>query len=424
MVTRVVNSVALHKTALGILCLIPAGSLWLAGRVGVGMQGDSFPYAAAAADLSPVLLAGSPVNTFLNAVPGFVHWPIGYPIWLSVGTASGLPMAMWSLVSNAILASVLVLLTFSLAKTCRLGPLASLAAASFVALSPAVIEVAWRMQSEALFSVLFTAAILVLARTIRYRSLTWTSVAAVSVFSSGAYLVRYMGLFLIPVIFVGSVILVAQARTRAQILRVSVMMFGSCLGIILQGLRNVAQGSDFLYSYSSISRFTPGEVVGQAIPWVGSYWWPQRLPLASWAFSALVITLVAVAILKAVQLRELSVMFVGVAWLVFWSLLIMSIYLRPVSPVDWRFIHPVLPLISVLVVVGWIDLRELGRGKRSDSDSWTFKHPRWMSWKSVSTGVYVLLLLVMIARLWAEISDPMGAGATQVVPWTWSSPSN
>ena len=412
-----VGHVRMHGERLLLILLIavPGVSIMASARLGVGLQGDSYPYLAAAGSVSEQIRAGNLGGAFLDSAAGFVHWPIGFPMWISLHSLMGISPVLWSLLSNVALSGLLVWLTYRLALLAGLTTDLSLVSAAFVSLSPAMVEVGWRVQTEALFSAIFLGSVILLARSVKMEALSWRRVVALSGLVSSAYLIRYMGAFLFPAVLLAVTWIAYRNLTKSQIVRISVLCFGSSLGILLQGIRNIHHGAEFLGSDRYVQRFTTGEVVSQALPWVGSYWWPQRNLVLSLLASCLVLGLVLAALVRAFKTRTWAVVYLFFVWIGFWLLLLGSIYYQDTSPVDWRFIHPVFPISAVLVVGGSAFLiRRVGRPRaRLGKPSLVAASLQSRTFMSL---MFAALLVVMAARLATEVVDPQGSGATDLAP--------
>lgn len=326
-----------------------------------------------------------------------------------------LPLGAWALSMNAILSGLLVVLTFFLARLAGLAAGWRLVPPALVALSPAMVEIGWRVQSEALFTLLFTATVTLLAGAIRHRSISWSSVAGVSGLVSGAYLVRYMGAFLIPIVGLAALWLALKSPKQDRWLRSAVLIAGSLVGVILQGIRNLHQGADFLGSDRYVQRFTVVEVLDQAFPWIGSYLFPLRVSWISLLVSIGVLTIVGAAVVAAIRQRNSIIPFLFIVWIVFWGALLVSIYFQDTSPVDWRFIHPVFPIFATLLVSG---LSAIARWPSDrPPDHLTEREPQW---RRITFGAVALcisgLMIVSAVRLMSQIIDPVGEGATSTIP--------
>lgn len=400
---------------LAVLSFIPALAIVVSARVGAGMQGDSFGYVAASESVVEVARSALGPDIFLNAAPGYVHWPLGYPLWLSVHALANVPVGAWALGTNAMLSGLLVMLTFLLARVAGLGEGWRLVPPALVALSPAMVEIGWRVQSEALFAVLFTATVTLLAGAIRHRSISWGAVAGVSVLVSCAYLVRYMGAFLIPIVGLAALWLALKSPKKDRWLRSAALIAGSLVGVILQGIRNLHQGADFLGSDRYVQRFTVVEVLDQAFPWIGSYVFPLRVSWISLLVAVGVLAIVGAAVVVAIRQRNSIILFLFVVWIVFWGALLVSIYFQDTSPVDWRFIHPVLPIFATLLAAGFSAIAR----PLSDRppDHLTEREPQW---RRIAFGAVALcisgLMIVSAVRLMSQIMDPVGEGATSTIP--------
>lgn len=378
------------------------------------MQGDSFGYARAAEELGVAWQSGAPASALFTAVPGYVHWPIGYPVWLSFHSIVDLPIGLWALGSNAVFCGLLVFMTYRLAIGLSMSPNLALLSCSFVAFSPAIVEVGWRLQGEALFSILFLLAITRLTMTIRKACLKWMDVTVVCLAVSAATLVRYMAVFLIPFVLLASIYIFLQSRSEKPVAKLLAMVMGSLGGVVLQGVRNLAQGSSFIGSDRYVERFTPGEVLLQAYPWLGSYWWPLRWETVSLAVALVVLFLVTISLISAWRSGAHDRVFVGAVWAGFWGMLLASIYFQDTSPVDWRFIHPVFPLGCVLVAIGANTVWEKASGATSTRTRMKARGRRRLSFGLGATLVGAIML-VMVGRLIDEVRDPVGAGATSTI---------
>ena len=398
------------------LAFIPALAIVVSARVGAGMQGDSFGYVAASESVIEVARSALGLRVFLDAAPGYVHWPLGYPLWLSVHAVANVPVGAWALGMNAILSGLLVLLTFLLARVAGLAEGWRLVPPALVALSPAMVEIGWRVQSEALFTVLFTATVILLAGAIRQRSISWSSVAGVSALASGAYLVRYMGAFLIPIVGLAALWLALKSLKQDRWIRSAVLIAGSFVGVLLQGIRNLHQGAEFLGSDRYVQRFTVVEVLDQSFPWVGSYVFPLRVSQISLVVTLGVLAVLAAAVVVAIRQRNSIIPFLFVVWIFFWGALLVSIYFQDTSPVDWRFIHPVFPIFATLLaagfaaIAGWPSERPPARAPNGTSTTVA----------RITFGAVALciagLMVVSAVRLMSQIMDPVGGGSTTTIP--------
>ena len=397
------------------LCLIPATAVLASARVGAGMQGDSFGYIAASESVVATSSTTPIWRLFIDAAPGYVHWPLGYPMWLSLHAVFNLPVGAWSVASNAFLSALLVLVTYLLASVAGLGSRWRLLSAALVSVSPAMVEIGWRVQSEALFSLLFVLAVTLLAQAINSRSISWPQIVSVSVLVSCAYLVRYMGAFLIPIVGIAALWLVFKSPQRDRWVKSAALLVGSLVGVLLQGLRNLQQDAEFLGSDRYVQRFSPVEVIDQALPWIGSHLVPLRSAWLSTLVTLAVLSILVTAVVIAIRRRNAVLVFLSITWAFFWSALLLSIYFQDTSPVDWRFIHPVLPVFAVLFISGtafffdWASVDVYGRPPVHG------RKVRLAIRGAVAFGLIGLLLLSSL-RLTLQIRDPVGSGATTTIP--------
>lgn len=398
-----------------VLCLIPATAILVSARVGAGMQGDSFGYIAASESIIATSSTTPIWRLFPDAAPGYVHWPLGYPLWLSLHAVFNAPVGAWSVASNAVLSALLVLVTYQLARVAGLGPRWRLLSAAFVAVSPAMVEVGWRVQSEALFSLLFILAVTMLAQAISKSSINWPQIVGVSVLVSCAYLVRYMGAFLIPIVGIAALWLLIQSPRWVQFLKSAALVVGSLFGIFIQGIRNLQQGADFLGSDRYVQRFSAAEVVGQAFPWIGSYLVPLRVTWLSSLIAIAVLSVFVFASLMAARRRNSVLPFLSIIWVSFWLLLLSSIYFQDTSPVDWRFIHPVFPVFVVVMVSG-VSLISSWASANAPNGSPGNGQRVQPAIRVTLVLALVGLLLLSCMRLVLQIRNPLGTGATTTIP--------
>lgn len=407
---------ALQRWALGALVAWPAIVLVSAVRIGAGLQGDSIRYLASAEALANRWGSVGIVAWFMDSAPGFVHWPLGYPMWLSVGPIAGMPLPLWGFITNCLFASLLVWLTYWLGRIALGRPRPALLAATFVAISPAMVEVNWRLQSEPLFTVLFMGVVAVLASAIRGAKLSWPAICLIAVLASGATMVRYMGLFLLPLVFAGAVLAVRREPRARAIALVLVTMLGSLIGVVLQGLRNLSFGSGFLSDSRGLERFTIPDLLTQSVPWIGSYLLPLRVTVVSGLVAGAILMLFAWHATWMARERNWTVVFLYVVWAGFWGMLLLSIYAQDTSPIDWRFIHPVFGTFCILLIAS--ATRAVKQMAQMDGVRRLITGYPWMPPAAIwgSRVLLGVLLVVMLSRTLAMAVNPLGSGATSVIP--------
>lgn len=313
-------------SALPVLIELIDGFVW---------QGDSPAYVAAAYDL----YEGKSTDWFSS-------WPLGFPAFLSIGLYLG-SFSSFVLVAHYAVSVSIALVSIGLARNARLPWPASMAVGVVVGVSPALYESAIVPQADALFSLLAVGSLYCMTLVSRHgQRLLLLLLAALLI--SAASVTKNLGF----------VLLVPYLLTIAfSVLRKWVSWLWGCalLGVAVAGYvatwwRNNSLGVSDRGLGGPGGWYSASEIALQTLQWSGGILAP---PSVVWVASlAGLVALAAVAIAPLVQ-REARFTLGILAVFTYCYLGVFGFFLlfNPNSPLEWRYMLPVIPIVVVCLAV-------------------------------------------------------------------------
>ena len=277
-----------------LLAMVAAAATWVATQHGPALSPDSVTYLSTARNLAAGHgysdLTGQPNTTF---APGF-------PALLAIGQRVGLSLLTAARVVNAASFAGVVILAWALLRRHVASPRLVLAATGFVAISPALLNVADHAWSEPLFCVVLLGFILVLEDAVASTSHSTRTVALAGCVAGIGVLVRYAG---VAFAITGVIVLLVSPAGRPgrdRSTRVGVFALAFLPLPALWLLRNASSGAPYVLGPRVGVSASLGTLLGLFARGVGALVVPDgTMPL--WASTALQVA--ALVVIGAAVLR-------------------------------------------------------------------------------------------------------------------------
>lgn len=313
-------------SALPILIEVLDGFVW---------QGDSPAYAAAAYDLYEG-----------NSTAWFSSWPLGFPVFLSIGFYLG-SFSLFVVAAQYAVSIGIALVSIGLARSARLPWPASMAVGVVVGVSPALYESAIVPQADALFSLLSVGSLYFMTLVSRHgQRLLMLLLAAILI--SAASVTKNLGFVLLVPYFV--TIAVSIRRRWISWLWGCALLAASIAGYGATWWRNNSLGVSDRGLGGPGGWYSASEIALQTLQWSGGILAPPSLV---WIASlAGLVALGAVAVAPLVQ-RQARFTLSILAIFTYFYLGIFAFFLlfNPNIPLEWRYVLPVVPIVVVCLAV-------------------------------------------------------------------------
>lgn len=296
------------------ITLVSLGLVWMSQSIDTSIDGDSGVYLAVAQSVLDgqgfSLPTGEPLTIF----------PIGYPALIAgLGMAGVQGITAASFINVGSFSLLIVGMFIYSSQTLR-GRIYPLLATLILATSVASFRVYSQAWSESVFVVIVLAVLIILTHIVKTRSVTWPILIALGLLASGASLLRYMGILLVPVVLLTILYALKTRRVDAKII---VLFLLSTLGFVLNGVRSIHHNTPlFGERLDSVLNFQGA--TEQFVRQLGVYVIPPQTTSLSFVLgSVLIMGLIAglwlIFINRVSVLYPTSLMFV-VIWLgVVWS---------------------------------------------------------------------------------------------------------
>jgi hypothetical protein len=342
------NSQRNSGVRLAVLCLLvamPVVLVLLASLRGPGISVDSVDYASAAQSL-----ANSGGLLTFTGVP-LTNFPPGYSALLGLLAATGISIETVAVCVNAVCVALLVILTYLLARSTVASANIALAAAAIVSLAASTVRVYSMLWSEAPFTALALATLLVLTRALGRSSIRVRDYVILALGASLATSMRYVGFLLIPVIMVG-VYLIEQQRGRARG-AVAALIAGAAasIGLIVVAARNLALDAAPLGErFPGVRTIEAG--IKDTIFTLGSYVAPPETTTLTAEVGVLIGLCIVVGAWSALRARNRGLVLLGLFVAVYWAVMWWSQASTRLDTISDRFAAPVLAPMAILAIVG------------------------------------------------------------------------
>jgi hypothetical protein len=242
-------------------------------------------------------------------------FPPGYPLALAAIGSLGIEVTTAATVINLIVVALMVPGTYLLTRMTIGGQLIPLIAATIFATSAAIIRVFSNAWTEPLFMVLMLAVLILLVQVVKTKSLSWPVAFAIAILISLATTLRFVGLFMIPVVIIS---LWLATKPKIDYLKISITGAVALVGFTAVGLRNVSLGVPLMGERSESALTLQGALEGFARQ-LGVYVAPpDSTSLTNVAGALLLAALIAGMWLVFIR-RERSLYPVALFFFVFWS---------------------------------------------------------------------------------------------------------
>ena len=166
-------------------------------------------------------------------------FPPGYPLLLALIGSTGLTVTTAATLINLTALAVMIPGTYLLARMTLGGALIPLIAATIFATNAATVRVFSNAWTEPLFMVLMLIALMLLVRTTKLKSLNWATAIGIGVLISLATTLRFVGLFMIPVVILS---LWIATKPKTEVAKIFATVAVSLIGFLSVGVRNLSLG--------------------------------------------------------------------------------------------------------------------------------------------------------------------------------------
>ena len=379
--------------------------------LGLGLSPDSLDYLSAGRNIAHsgqlATFTGTPLTTFPAGLPttiASIDWAGGNDLQVMLGI-------------NILCAGSLVLLTFwTGARLCRSG-VWGLVSAALVAASPAVPTTFRMLWSEPMFAVAMMVVVAVGVGALRRHHLRGRDAALLIVAANVASLYRYIGLALLPAIFLG-VWWAGAGRTRATRLRdAGLITAGAAAGAAVNVLRNVAVGDGAMGprygSELGILSVLRAFATAFAAQFVGN----ASAPLVVLVLALAVATLL-VGCLGAWRVRDAAFAWVVIVLTSYGCALVLAQLTTRLDPIGNRMLVPLVAPAALVLGYGWSTAWRWHARSRTPGDPNEFHTPEGASALRALVGLMVVFAVVGAAVQTALHVRPLGGGSAQSGPAT------
>jgi 4-amino-4-deoxy-L-arabinose transferase-like glycosyltransferase len=166
-------------------------------------------------------------------------FPPGYPLLLAAIASVGISVATAATLINLLAIASMIPGTYLLARM-SLGQLIPVISATIFASSAATIRVFSNAWTEPLFMVLMLATLILLVHTTKRNSLSWPVAITLGTLISLATTLRFVGLFMIPVVAVS---IWMATKTKLEISKIIATTALGLIGFAAVALRNISLGA-------------------------------------------------------------------------------------------------------------------------------------------------------------------------------------
>jgi len=306
-----------NRFSYAYLALLTFGSLLLLRNtqaINPSIAGDSGVYLAAAQSF---LYGDGLLDPSGHALTIF---PPGYPLLLAFIATLGTSVVTAATIINLIAFALLISGTFLLARMTLGGTALPIIAATLMATSTSIYRVFSNAWTEPLFMVLMLAVLILLVDSINQDRVTWSSSLAMGVLISLATTLRFVGVFIIPVLVITLLYLTWRERKPGLVITTTAI---SLVGFITIGLHNLSLGAGFMGDRSASALTLQGSIE-QFVRQLGVYIAPpETTSLTNFAGALLLVALIAsvwlIYIHNSASLYPLCLYFI-----IFWGALMWS----------------------------------------------------------------------------------------------------
>lgn len=372
--------------AMVLLMAMPAVMVTFASRLGPAMEPDSVVYVSVARSF-----ASTGELTKFNGQPLTV-FPPGLPIVLGAAQRAGLDVEATAVALNALCIGAGVLLSYLLARQAHLTPTGSMTVAAFFGLSYSTVWLYPWLMTEPLFTTLVLGMLVLLARAVNRRTISWWEVLAVAAAVSIATSIRFIGFILLPIVALG-VFLATRSRGWRRAAPVAVIAAGlSASGLVAVAVRNFTLGEPALGDRWP-SGLSLAQVLSDWVVTLGRYAYPTVDPSVGihTFFGILLVVLLVYGFARALIARAEVVSLLGAFVAIYWSSLWYSEITTTIDPINFRLL---LPVFTPMLIVAAYALRDLATRAAERSNDRGGEWPNRVM-RAVSAGLVGLLMLVL-----------------------------
>lgn len=336
-----------------LLALVPTVLIVVAASAGPGVSPDSTSYLAAAHSL-----AESGRLTDWNGEP-LTLFPPGYPLILAAVHSLGVPFVAAGVLINCVACSGIVVISYLIARIVASSIPFGLSVAALVAVSPWLPRNGSWLWSDPIFTLVAMLATLILVWVWTHPDRLSAALLWVALLVSMATGIRYIGLYLVPVVFVVFMMTARRTETSRRSVVWGLAAAGAAsLGAVAVVARNLALGSGPLGPRYPGGR-SAGALLEQSIDVLARFaapWYdPSPPPWIGWG----VLVLAVVGVGYAMRRRDWPMLTVAGTMASFWVLLWWSELTSPIDPINLRL---TMPGFAPVVITVCFAVRALVRG--------------------------------------------------------------
>lgn len=347
---KILDHLAKSRTRLGALIILAILFLVVATLRGPGLSPDSVVYASVAdsiADHGTFTIFNGEVLTI---------FPPGLPILLGIGKRLGINFQFSVVILNALSLAISIFTAYLLANLVLSSSAIAFLVAACFGLSLSIHQVYSMLWTEPLFIALSLIAIFLVTRSIVEEKFGLEQIWIVGLLVSAASLLRFVGVTLLPAIFVGAFVANKKNGLRASIWSSFIAVLIASLGVLISVARNISLGAPpFGYRYPSDVQII--SVAKAAIISLGKSLMPiSRTDQYSMTLLTLVgllyFLLFLIGLISVVAYRHNKLAAISIFSAVYWLILLRSQFTTRIDPIDTRYLSPVYVPMLILAAYG------------------------------------------------------------------------
>jgi|GEM_PF-3469102 len=306
------NAKILPRLGYAYLALLTLASILLVSGsqlISTALDGDSGNYLFTAQSI----LDGTGITT--PSGEALTIFPPGYPLILAAIGSLGIDLTAAATIINLISIALMVPGTYLLTRVSLGRQLLPLIAATILATSAATIRVFSNAWTEPLFMVLMLAILILLVQVAKKKSLSWQVGITLGILISFATTLRFVGLFMIPVVVVS---LWIATKPKIEYPKVVATTALALVGFLAVGLRNVSLGVPLMGERSEGALTLQGSLE-RFVRQLGVYIAPPDSTSLTNVAGALLLTALLAGTWLIYIRRERNLYPVALYFLVFWG---------------------------------------------------------------------------------------------------------
>ncbi|MHB1510788.1 MAG: hypothetical protein ACYCST_14635 [Acidimicrobiales bacterium] len=349
------TSSALSAAVLLVLLGFPAIVISFATRHGLGISPDSVVYAFSARTLMHTGQLRS-----LTGGPLTIYAP-GLPILLGVLSRTGLSIDAAARFIDIVSATLFVFGTYLLTRKLFSTLWVSITITALTSLIvPSTLTVFTMLWSEPPFLALTVLILLIVTCCIKRHEVPVGLVIVVIALTVLTTLLRFIGIAIVPALFVSIVIAERSMPLRKTIIKATAVCTASSLGLVAIIIRNLSLGYS-IFGNRYDSRYPIVTIFRSSVLTVGSYLFPYNVAHTAAIPGLLVIGLTAVGLIQVLRKRRVEFLPISIYLVIYSALLLYSELTTVIDPVDQRLLTPVVIPIMLLSVASLAEVVAVAR---------------------------------------------------------------